>query len=70
MMRKKSTIEHINCLYYRCKLSVQAPPRSLKLKKSGKKKRPEQLREEVIVDGTPRTAVDMERDKEKRTTIE
>ena len=45
---------------------MQAPPRSLKLKKSGRKKRPEQLREEVIVDGTPRTAVDKERDEEKK----
>ena len=52
---------------FRCKLSVQAPPRSLKLKKSGKK-RPEQLREEVIANGTPRTAVDKERDEEKKVS--
>ena len=53
---------------FRCKLSVQAPPRSLKLKKSDKKRRPEQLREEVIANGTPRTAVDKERDDEKKVS--
>ncbi|KAH3713027.1 hypothetical protein DPMN_072790 [Dreissena polymorpha] len=43
---------------YKCKLSVQAPPRSLKLKKgAAKKKKEPQGQEEVTVSGTPRTPI-------------
>ncbi|KAL4218277.1 hypothetical protein ACF0H5_023013 [Mactra antiquata] len=43
---------------YKCKLSCQAPPRSLKLKKSTKGKKKEQKTdEEVTVEGTPRTPI-------------
>ena len=44
--------------YLRCKLSVQAPPRSLKLKKGYRKKKTTQKTDEVVtVDGTPRKAI-------------
>jgi len=46
----------VSISFTRCKLSVQAPPRSLKVKKT-KKKRQTEPQEEVTVEGTPRTTV-------------
>ncbi|XP_052764022.1 glutamate-rich protein 3-like isoform X3 [Mya arenaria] len=43
---------------YKCKLSCQAPPRSIKLKKGAQKKNQQpQAHEEVTVEGTPRTPI-------------